>query len=241
MCGRRKLEREHPEIKSTYGDMDLALVKHIAKQVPDGTLVQFHWNGEPTLYPHLGTVLGLFKHCIRQFDTNGKLLVEKANEIIDNLEILTISVIQDDLENYEQAKTVEYFQAMKGDTKPQIVFRLLGNIPNQSWYEKFPNAKVVKRVLHSPDGSFDYEKEVVKPEHGICLDLLEHLAIDRYGNVSPCVRFDPECENIIGNLNEEGLMDIWNGDKRAKLIQEHVEGKRPGFCSKCDYYGIPRG
>jgi hypothetical protein len=49
-------------------------------------VVQFHNNGEPTLYPYLEGALSLFWHCIRQFNTNGKLLVEKAYEIIGNLQ-----------------------------------------------------------------------------------------------------------------------------------------------------------
>ncbi len=30
MCGRRKVDREYPELALNYGDMDFDLVKHIA-------------------------------------------------------------------------------------------------------------------------------------------------------------------------------------------------------------------
>ena len=40
MCGRRKIDREYPEIALKYGDMDFELVKKIAKQLPAGIVVQ---------------------------------------------------------------------------------------------------------------------------------------------------------------------------------------------------------
>jgi hypothetical protein len=56
MCGRARLKKEYPE-KSFDGFMDIQLVDKIARQVHPGTIVQFHWNGEPLLYPHLKRAL----------------------------------------------------------------------------------------------------------------------------------------------------------------------------------------
>ena len=94
MCGRRKVDRDHPEITMNYGDMDLKLVASIAKQLPDGIVVQLHSNGEPLLYPQFKEAAGLFKRQIRCMDTNGKLLVVKADEIIGNLDTLTVSTLR---------------------------------------------------------------------------------------------------------------------------------------------------
>lgn len=68
------------------------MVYEISKQVPKNIVVQFHNNGESLLYPYLGEVLNIFNHCIRCFNTNFKLLLDRADEIIRNLETLTISV-----------------------------------------------------------------------------------------------------------------------------------------------------
>jgi len=35
MCGRRKIDRDFPDIALKYGDMDFNLVKKIARQLPD--------------------------------------------------------------------------------------------------------------------------------------------------------------------------------------------------------------
>jgi hypothetical protein len=239
MCGRRKIEREHPEIK--WGDMPYEMVEEIARQIPPGIVVQFHNNGEPLLYPVLGCVLGLFRNNIRCFNTNAKILLEKANEIIGNLETLTISVIQDDPEGEEQYEIVREFIRVQAGRSPRLIFRLLGRVDRGRW-EALPGT-VVTRVLHAPEGSFGYVKPVTVPEIGVCLDLLSHLAIDRFGNISLCVRFDPEGHLRIGNIATMTLEQAWYSAWREGYIQAHLAGLRktlPG-CKDCDYWGVPRG
>lgn len=96
MCGRRKIDREHPDIALDYGDMDFELVKSIAKQLQPGIVVQFHNNGEPLLYPRLKEAIGLFAGQIKCMDTNGKLIVQRADDIIENLNTLTVSTFEND-------------------------------------------------------------------------------------------------------------------------------------------------
>jgi len=241
MCGRRKLECEHPEL-CEYGDMTHDMVEEISDQVPDGIVVQFHNNGEPLLYPRLGEALSLFNKNIRCFDTNGKLLVEKADEVISNMETLTVSVIENDPEGDEQYERVCHFLEKRGVRKPALVYRLLGNVNKAERWGRLPGV-IAKRILHSPDGSRCYTKPVTVPEIGVCLDLLTHLAIDRLGDVSVCVRFDPNKQGVIGNLNYHSLDSIWNCTMRKYFIDMHLEGYRNKLflCSKCDYWGIPRG
>ncbi len=179
MCGRRKMEREYPEL-CDWGDMPYEMVYEIAKQVPEGIVVQFHNNGEPLLYPFLGDILDLFRHHIRCFNTNAKLLMEKADEIIDNLETLTISVVEGDKEQEEQYEIIRRFLEKKGQRPPYPVYRLLGNIDHPERWEALEGV-VARRILHSPQGSFSYQKPPTIPEIGICLDLLTHLAIE-FGN-----------------------------------------------------------
>lgn len=82
--------------------MDFGLVKSIAEQLPEGIVVQLHNNGESLLYPRFGEAAKLFNKQIRCLDTNGKLLIEKADEITDNLNTITVSVIENDDEADEQ-------------------------------------------------------------------------------------------------------------------------------------------
>ena len=241
MCGRRKIDREYPQIATEYGDMDFELVTSVAKQLPEGIVVQFHDNGEPLLYPRFQEAIGLFHHQIRCMDTNGKLLLEKANEIIDNLETLTISTFEKDEEADTQYGQIKEFLKIKGERKPNVVIRCLGNMDLARYREL--GCIIATRILHSPMGSFKYKKNPTVPEIGICLDFLSHMVIHRDGKVSMCVRFDPERLGVIGDCSTTPLVEIWNSARRRQWLAYHIEGRRDKIplCSYCEFWGVPTG
>ena len=107
-CGRRKTEREHPEL-CNYGDIEFSLIEKIAKQLPKRVVVAMHWNGCPLLYPRLGEALSLFKRQTRVLDTNAILLVKKADDIINNLDTITISVVDNGSVGDKQYEIVKEF------------------------------------------------------------------------------------------------------------------------------------
>jgi hypothetical protein len=174
-------------------------------------------------------------------DTNAKLIVEKAGEIIDNLDTVTVSVIENDPEGEEQYGLVKKFLEIKGDRKPLIIYRCLGKVEMARW--KDLGGIIATRILHHPLGSFHYSKDPTIPEIGICLEILNHMAINRLGKVSSCVRFDPMGLGIMGDVNDISLLDIWNGPKRKTWIKHHVEGRRDKIplCSYCQFWGVPTG
>ena len=241
MCGRRKIDKEYPEIAMKYGDMSLELVKKIADQLPEGIVVQFHNNGEPLLYPGLKEALRLFDNQIRCLDTNAKLIVEKADAIIDTLDTLTISVIENDPEADQQYALVKKFLERKGVRKPRMIYRCLGNVDTKRWGQL--DGMLATRILHNPLGSFKYKKKPTIPEIGVCLEILNHMAISSTGKVSICVRFDPKGLGVIGDATTDSLATIWNGPKRKEWVKHHVEGKRNliPLCGYCDYWGVPTG
>lgn len=241
MCGRRKIDRDFPEIAMDYGDMNFELVQKISEQLPDGIVVQFHNNGEPLLYPRFGEAVKLFANQIRCVDTNADLIVHKADEIIENLDTITISVFEGDSEGDKQYELVKTFLKIKGNRKPNIIYRCLGNVDTERWEDL--DGIIATRALHNPLGSFKYSKNPTIPEIGICLEILNHIAIDRFGRVSMCVRFDPKGLGIIGNAGTDSLSNIWNGPKRKEWMQYHIQGRRDKvpLCSYCDFWGVPTG
>ena len=244
MCGRRKIDRDYPNLKLAYGNMDFELLRKISDQLPPNIVVQFHNNGEPTLYPRFGEAMKLFHRQIRCLDTNGKLLLSKKDEIIDNVDTITVSTFQDDEDADEQYEILKEFLRVKGDKKPNVIIRVLGDI-GEGRYNKLKDLGciIAERILHSPMGSFKYEKKTTIPEIGVCMEMLSHPAIDIKGDVSTCVRFDPERKSVLGNLSESTLLEIWNSPKRKAWVKKHVEGKRSDIplCAKCEFWGIPRG
>ncbi len=238
MCMRLVIERDYPEL-AKWGDMDYELVKQIARQLPDGIVVQFHDNGEPLLYPRLGDALGLFTRQIRCLDTNGKLLIEKADEIIGNLDTITVSTFEGDEECEEQYETVIEFMRLKGDAKPKVIIRVLGN---SSYRHRYESRKflIAKRQFHSPTSKVEYASPPIVPEIGICLDFLNHMVIKRDGAVSMCVVFDPHRKGVIGNVKDTPLDKLWNGPVRQLALQNHIGGQRNRnpLCQSCDYWGV---
>lgn len=242
MCGRRRIDRDFPEIALNYGDMDFDLVKRIAEQLPPNIVVQLHNNGEPLLYPKFRDAAELFPQQIKCIDTNGKLLLEKANEIIDVIDTMAISVIEKDDEADEQYEIIAKFLELKKDKKPFTLLRINGDVETDR-YEKL-GLLMTHRILHAALGSYNYAKRnPTIPEIGICLDFLNHLAINKDGEASICVRFDPKRMGVIGHVKNQSLSEIWNGQKRMEWLNYHKQGQRDKvpLCSYCHFWGVPTG
>jgi hypothetical protein len=241
MCGRRKRDKLYGT--DNYGYMDFELVTNLARQTPSDLLVAFHLNGDPLHYPRLGDAIKEFSHCTTYFVTNGMLLLERADEIINGLDLLSISVIENERldTKIKQLDIIKKFLEMKAESKPFTTLRFVGNVENQDEYIKL-GLQVARRTLHAPEGSFNYRKLPVIPEHGICQDLLNTLAVDRFGNYSCCVRFDINGDLRLGNIKDMTLEQAWNSPKRLKIKELHIKGKRSesGFChTNCQFYGVP--
>jgi hypothetical protein len=242
-CGRRERDRLYG--LSSYGDMDIELIQMIASQVPEGIVIATHNNGESMLHPRFGEGVAFFKKkdCFVYTVTNGKHLMEKFDQIVNNLDVVSISVIEndDDTERKFQIETLREFISAKGNKKPFITLRFVGNIKNEEEYLAL-GLTVVRRTIHLPKGSVEYRKPATIPECGVCWDFMTRLAIDRFGNVSCCVRFDPEGELRFGNLSDMTLEKCWNNEKRIKMKELHTSGRRkeiPYCGEKCEFWGVP--
>lgn len=240
MCGRR--ERAEAHGRRDYGDMDFDMVRMIAKQIPEGIVVQFHNDGEGLLYPRFGEAIQLFNHCIPTIVTNGKLLVKKADEIINNLCSLSVSIFERDDEADEQFEILSEFLELKGDKLPFVVLRFTGDV-DRTRYKKF-GLLDVSRTLFDRGGDINCRREPTVPEVGICWDFMTRLSINRCGDVSPCVAVDPKKHLVLGNVKAHELVELWHSGKRQAMKRAHCSGQRNDlyFCGKkCYYWGIPSG
>ena len=225
------------------GSIDIPLLWKISKQVPAGIVSQFHRDGESLLHPKLGAALDMFSHCIRSIVTNGKELVAKAEEIIDNCESLTVSAFNGDVDGPEQVEVLKKFLELKGDHSPMVNIKIVGFMPpeRERIYASL-GVPIIRRLLHVPDGNYRYvRRNPTVPEHGICLDFLHHPSIDWKGRLFICNRLDPSDAGLLGDLNESTLDELWNGEKRRLWLEAHKRGRRDQaspLCHKCLFYGI---
>jgi len=242
MCGRRRIEKDYPELVSEYGDMEFSLIENIARQLPPKMIVQLHNNGEALLYPRFGDAARQFDKQITNVVTNGKLLMEKCDEIIGVLDTIAISIIEKDPEADDQYEIIEKFIKIKGERKPYTILRLNGEV-DKDRYRKL-GLTMATRNIHSAYGSFNYSRQnPTIPEIGICLDFLNHPAIDCKGKMSICVRFDPKGVGVIGDVNELSIHEIWNNPRRLEWLDCQKRGRRDlvPLCSYCHFWGVPTG
>jgi radical SAM protein with 4Fe4S-binding SPASM domain len=70
-----------------------------------------------------------------------------------------------------------------------------------------------------------------------CIKMREEMFFYTDGRAVLCC-WDIAGRAVIGNVNEESVLDIWNGAKRLKFAEYLARGEREKIelCSKCDAY-----
>jgi hypothetical protein len=227
-----------------YGDADFGLLESLAGQIPRGIIVQFHRDGEPTIYPRLEQALRLFCGHIRSIVTNGKNLVERAGAIVGHCESLTVSAFDNDPDGDEQLDQLRGFLKLKGERKPNVNVKIVGDMDADRLATlEALGVPILHRSIHHPGGDFKYKRSVpLIPEVGICLDFLSHPSVDWRGNFFVCNRLDVGNHGLIGSLCDSTLDSLWNGEKRKAMMAHHINGRRDlanPLCAKCEYWGIP--
>jgi radical SAM protein with 4Fe4S-binding SPASM domain len=222
------------------GDIPFSLLEKIEPQIEDNTIVHFHDNGEPLLYPYLKETFDLFWKKIRHFDTNGILLCERSAQL-SSVDIISVSIIEKDIQAEEQMKIFKKYLSIKPE-RQVVIARCVGTIDRKRIQAiKETGVPVVRRVLHSYKGRTNYTKTTIKPEDFICRDFLNHPTIDYTGKFHICTKYDPNNKGVIGDVNYQTIKEIWYSHERRNLLLKHVEGKRSKieFCKECEYYGYP--
>jgi radical SAM protein with 4Fe4S-binding SPASM domain len=222
------------------GDIPFALLEKIEPQIEDNTIVHFHDNGEPLLYPYLKEAFDLFWKKIKHFDTNGILLYERASQLL-SVDVISVSIIQGDVIADEQIDILRKYLSVRPE-KQIVVARCVGTIDRRrSEIIKSLNLPTVRRVLHSYKGRTNYTKTTIKPEDFICRDFLNHPTIDCAGKFHICTKYDPNNKGVIGDVNYQTINEIWHSQVRLDVLRKHVSGKRNRieFCKECEYYGYP--
>jgi len=220
-------------------EMDYQLLVKLSKELPEQTVIYFHYYGEPLLYPHLKQALKMFDRQITSILTNGKLIVERYDDIVDNLDTLCISIFEDDPEQGEQFELIREFLQKKRHKKPHTVLKFIGEVDRTKYVPFAKYAVFTRRTLFQKR----FEKVdtlPLTPEYGICSDFLFKPLINVNGDVSICCCFDPKRLGVLGNITEQSLFAILNSDKRKEWLEYHLNGERDKvpLCKTCQFWGI---
>lgn len=73
----------------------------------------------------------------------------------------------------------------------------------------------------------------------VCFLPFYNMSINATGKVSPCL-FDFKNSIVVGNVNEESLVDIWNGERMNAFRRMHLNKERSKHpdCVECEWLSI---
>ncbi len=89
------------------------------------------------------------------------------------------------------------------------------------------------------DPSINQIGEQVPERVEVCFLPFNNLNVNVFGKVSPCI-FDYKENIVVGDVNTESLVDIWNGKKLNEFRVMHLKKERYGHmdCSICEWLSI---
>ena len=76
----------------------------------------------------------------------------------------------------------------------------------------------------------------LRPDRKVCSEPFMRLAVNSNGRVSVCC-VDWSHETSVGDISEETLFEIWNGERLREFRIKHLEGRRHELqaCADCQY------
>lgn len=181
--------------------------------------MSYHFYGEPLLHPNLENFVEMTKQSLpnvmSQIFTNGTLLSTKRLQSLLSAGVDKVILTQ----HYKNNPFLKNL--------PNIPDNMLKNVDI-----KFPE----EMILSNRSGIMD---NVVRPtalSDSRCRFISNHMTITIEGDVLPCCD-DYKRQNVMGNVNNNSISEIWNSESYAKFREElAVKGNRDyaEICKNCN-------
>ncbi len=258
MCLPKKSTREKSMI-------DEGLLDHVLSQFKDLglTYTEFHTINEPLLHPKLDRLLTICrKYNIKVgISTNGLLIKERLEILNEFSDIIGISVSIDGAtrETYNKIRqggefndlidnlnALEEAQIIKEGKFPRVQVALsnLNIFEAGLFFETFKMIKpynirfTLLNCLAADNSVFKEQKfalyDKYKAKEACPLPFVSMFVLNN-GKVTVCCR-DFHESLIVGNINDNTLLEIWNGQKIKEIRNAHRSGKLDGHpvCAECE-------
>jgi radical SAM protein with 4Fe4S-binding SPASM domain len=210
--------------RKNQGQMSEELFLELLKQLQEIDYrgrISYHFYNEPLLSKNLERFVGLTKSylpkCWIELYTNGTLLDEQRLRTL-----LSLGVDKFTVTKHHGSKDYP-FEALLARLEPPVRARI-----------KFQNYKQL--VLTNRGGLVKVGKSEGKPPLGLpCLIPSTVVIVTVNGNIVPCFE-DYNEENVMGNLREKSLMEIWNSEKYVRFRADLKAKKRFAYpvCKDCN-------
>lgn len=227
------------------GFMDINLFKKIIDDNPHLDFVlAFQW-GEPLLHKNFFEMIEYAnnKGIRTMITTNGTLLDDEKIERLatSGLERLTFSVdgigdTHTSIRGFDYYKLKENIIQLKNardrlKSKLKIDISMVIFEDTEGEVEKYYKEwrGIVDRIQVIP-------RFVPAARKNKCRELWRGTTVVLWdGRVTICCA-DYDGKAIIGDVNKERLINIWNGEKMKNLRRMHANGEFPGICKNCGEY-----
>lgn len=248
--------------KRDYRDMSLLEFKLVINKIKKYTdYIYLHVKGEPLLYSNLDSLLSICDNYNIKVNitTNGVFLKEKLSVLINHFCIRQINISLHS-ENNKKNYFLDVFSSGKIlSTKMFISYRIWDlkeyklnkkstEIVNKiiEFYNLSPvivdklyndkNIKIASNTFVNKENIFtwpDVDNDILVD--GFCYGLKTHIAILSNGDIVPCC-LDANGEIKLGNIFEDSLDDVLNGDIYKSLLKSFKDNKAiHPLCKSCNF------
>ena len=250
MCPRKRMRRN-------IGNIELSLFEKMLKEIsqfPNKPILKFNFNGDFLTLPnteiikYLEIVRRYCPHNICVLTTNGLGLSSEKIQSFKKYQInhFHISIDAFTSETYLKIRQNGHFNKVKDnieklirlkDDNMKIQVSLVKQKDNESEVDEFvkywsPKVdSVYIGSVCSRGGAISLVKEETKNDP--CFMLWDRIVICNDGLVALCCQ-DWDCQNIIGDTNNDSLKDIWNGNIIRSIRKSHIKGEMPLICGNCN-------
>jgi len=264
MCPRTK------DMERKVGFMSMSVVEKIAAEAEGH--VQFvllqAW-GESVMHPQLDKIVANFKsRGIRTFlSTNATLLdANRSDKLLDSgLDLIIFSLDAVNEETYRQLRVGGDFQKTVKNVEEflkkvrqrhidmfcvcQLIYMSLNKHEALTFRKKW--RELGAHVWLKPFNVWNGENEDFDKLHpdsakkvyfdNLCDWPWRTMVIHWNGNVVPCCN-DYDGDVVFGNVQQNTLAEVWNGEAIQSFRKAHIEGRRNiEFCKKCSYISLGSG
>ena len=224
-------------------DMPMPMVRRIITEAHIEHHVSLALFGESTLYTELPEVIRIVKQKGVEsiLYTNGLVF----NPGIADVDKVIFSLDAFDRNEYIKHKGIDGYDRVIANIKrlrlatkrPHITIQfadLKYNMPKIEEIKKLADYVKIGRFV-TWGGEIEYHGTVGHKirEKKPCSHIFKFLNIASNGDVVLCC-FDYNHSFDIGNVSQENVMDIWNGEKFNKIRSDQISGKFADICLNCE-------
>ncbi|MCP4135908.1 MAG: radical SAM protein [bacterium] len=245
------------------GFMDEKLTRDIIAQCAEIGVcsIKFNWRGEAALNKYLPEAVKFAKEkgiLEVQFNTNGLPPKQYHNILIqcaeNGLDRIIFSVDGFSKETYESIRIGGDYDALlknihqlrdwkktNNAAKPFVRIQMVRSKENAhevddfiAYWKPLVNDVRISDIMDRGQGGQLAVGDQVTTGRARCPQPFQRMIVAKDGRVSPCCG-DWDQEYILGDAKEEGLLDLWTGEKSQYLreIQNKKELNTVAICKKC--------